>query len=280
LFDLYFSRLNSEELRLHRTMRAYTESILHEYNTRSLQVIERAPGLAQFLPSVPELKQHLIIWIKKFENVFRQTPSMCLVYVGVEEEVGFPSEITDELEYYLSTGQPAPKRTRTSRERYSEAEGSERRRWVELQRAYEDRRHRFEAFEQRLAELTRHTGGSTTEFDREQLAAVEVAYSQLLAERTPAHTLLPEGFDWVPRLKALTSEIESVMRSGLPPQAHEAIRGLRALPESSYDWIHTQLTNALPRLAVLKRYEQDLGLGSKVSDAWKELLALLRSRVC
>jgi hypothetical protein len=110
LFDIYFHELQPDELRLHRTIRAYTESILHEYNTRALQLIERQPRLANFLPSLSELKQHLILWLNKFDQVFVRTPSMCLLYVGVEERVGFPRQIEDELECYLSTGAPAPKR--------------------------------------------------------------------------------------------------------------------------------------------------------------------------
>ena len=103
LFDLYFPQLQPDELRLHRIVRAYTEAILHEYNTRAFQLLERAPDLGDVLPSVPALKQHLIIWLKKFDSVFLKTPSMCLLYVGVEEDMGFPSQINRELEAYLCT---------------------------------------------------------------------------------------------------------------------------------------------------------------------------------
>jgi hypothetical protein len=116
-FDLYFDQLQPDELRLHRTIRGYTESIFHEYNERTLQVIECEPSLEIFLPSLPELRQHLIIWLSKFDHVFLQTPSMCLLYVGVEEGVGFPRQIEQELRHYLATGTPAPKiRPRESNE--------------------------------------------------------------------------------------------------------------------------------------------------------------------
>lgn len=107
LFDLYFDQLQPDELRLHRTIRAYTESILYEYNTETLQLLEREPGLAEVLPSVPKLKQHLVIWLNKFDHVFIPTRSMCLLYVGVEERVPFPSQIEDELDKYLSSGEAA-----------------------------------------------------------------------------------------------------------------------------------------------------------------------------
>lgn len=109
LFDLYFNQLQPDELRLHRTIRAYTESILHEYNTRALHLIDREQRLADLLPSILALQQHLIIWLNKFDHVFLKTPSMCLLYVGVEERVGFPRQIEDELDHYLHTGTPAPR---------------------------------------------------------------------------------------------------------------------------------------------------------------------------
>jgi hypothetical protein len=107
LFDSYFDRLQADELRLHRTIRVYTESILHEYNARTLAAVDAEPRLAGFLPSLEALRQHLILWLTKFEHVFRRTPSMCLLYVGVEEGVGFPRQIETELDEYLSTAKPA-----------------------------------------------------------------------------------------------------------------------------------------------------------------------------
>ncbi len=105
LFDRFYARFDAEEMRLHRTIRVYTETILHEYNRRTLDAIEHAPCLADVLPSLPALRQHLIIWLAKFEGVFKRVPSMCLVYVGVEEDAGFPPRIEAELAHYLRTGQ-------------------------------------------------------------------------------------------------------------------------------------------------------------------------------
>lgn len=104
LFDRYFSQLEPDELRLHRTIRGFTASILHEYNTRTLALMRAERRLASLLPSSSELEQHLIIWLSKFEQVFLNTPSMCLLYVGVEEGVGFPRKIEQELTHYLRTG--------------------------------------------------------------------------------------------------------------------------------------------------------------------------------
>jgi hypothetical protein len=104
LFDRYFDRFDADELRLHRTIRAYTETVLHEYNRRTLETVERAPRLADVLPSLPALRQHLILWLAKYERVFTRVASMCLLYVGVEEDAGFPPRIESELVHYLETG--------------------------------------------------------------------------------------------------------------------------------------------------------------------------------
>jgi hypothetical protein len=73
-----------------------------EYNRRALAVVEEHPELRDVLPSYSQLKQHLIIWLNKYERVFRNTPSMCLLYVGVEEKMPFPPHINEELRKYLA----------------------------------------------------------------------------------------------------------------------------------------------------------------------------------
>ena len=280
LFDLYFNQLLPDELRLHRTIRAYTESILHEYNTRALRLVEREPRLGDFLPSVPVLKQHLILWLNKFDHVFVKTPSMCLLYVGVEERRGFPRQIEGELEHYLRTGTPAPRvETETSEEfgEFAEEEsGSQARFW--------SWRHnqvvRLHALEQRMPELTTIvTIEPTDDFRREQLTTTEEAYSRLIAGWVPPGLLHDEDL-WLPRVEALSRDIDAAMRSGAPPEVIESAAALRhALFEKEYSTSHNKLADALPSLVPLKAHEHELGLGSAVSDVWKGLSSLFRSRI-
>jgi len=108
LFDRFFDQFEPDELRLHRTMRAYTESVLHDYNQRTLDLLERSPGLADELPSSGALRLHLVLWLAKFKDVFLPTRSMCLLYVGVEEGVRFPREIEVELDAFLRDGRAIP----------------------------------------------------------------------------------------------------------------------------------------------------------------------------
>jgi hypothetical protein len=104
LFERYFTRLSPSERRLHRIIRTYTESVLYEYNRRALKILQREPRLADFLPSFEALRQHLIVWLQKFRMLFKDLPYMCLLYVGVEEQSGFPPTIEAELKHYLRTG--------------------------------------------------------------------------------------------------------------------------------------------------------------------------------
>jgi hypothetical protein len=225
LFDLYFHQLQPDELRLHRTIRAYTESILHEYNARALQLVEREPRLADFLPSVPALKQHLIIWLNKFDSLFVRTVSMCLLYVGVEERVGFPSQIENELEHYLATGAPAPKFELPEGvgEYAEERHGGE---------SYESFRRkqvaRLHALEQRIAELTAAEAfGPAEEFRREQLATTEEAYARLIGPWISPGLLHPDENVWLPTLETVSREVDAAIRSDSAPEVVEAARELR-----------------------------------------------------
>jgi hypothetical protein len=100
-FQRFYSEMNAEELHLHKTVRAYTANVLSEYNRRVLDILQEHPVLPANVNRLPELKRHLIVWLAKFNGVFASTPSMCLVYVGVEEGVKFPEGVENELKKYI-----------------------------------------------------------------------------------------------------------------------------------------------------------------------------------
>jgi hypothetical protein len=92
----YHSQLNDDERRVFATVRSFTATVLHAYNRKMLETIDRCPGLGNHIPSAGKLKDHLLLWLAKFDGVFLNTPTMCLLYVGVDEQVPFPQRI--ELE--------------------------------------------------------------------------------------------------------------------------------------------------------------------------------------
>ena len=102
-FNDYYSEMTENERLLHETIRGYTDTVLSEYNFRVLDILQFNPSLKDVLPRLKELERHLVIWRSKYQRVFKLQPSMSLVYVGVEEESGFPKGIEDEIRAYLET---------------------------------------------------------------------------------------------------------------------------------------------------------------------------------
>jgi TIR domain len=108
-FQRYHGRMDEEERHLHKTIRAYTSDALSKYNRRILDILEQNPELPRAVERLSELKRHLVVWFAKFNGVFSTSPSMCLVYVGVEEKVPFPKGIEDDLQAYIgSAGGQSP----------------------------------------------------------------------------------------------------------------------------------------------------------------------------
>ena len=66
-----------------------------------LQVIEQQPDLLDEIPSLKELRQHLVFWLNKYDKVFAKTPEMCLLYTGVEDGVPFPDGIDRLVQVWL-----------------------------------------------------------------------------------------------------------------------------------------------------------------------------------
>ena len=97
-FRHHFNELDEEEKKIHRTIRGFTKNILFEYNSAILNLIKDNETLLA-LDSITQLKNHLIIWASKYESVFKDDESMCLIYAGVDEKVPHPlnKDIEDEL---------------------------------------------------------------------------------------------------------------------------------------------------------------------------------------
>jgi hypothetical protein len=84
------------------TMRSFTGNVLREYNRRILKLIEDNPALEGHFRAVRPLRDHLLLWLAKYEGTFVNTPEMCLLYTGVEEGVPFPSELEPQLWRFLA----------------------------------------------------------------------------------------------------------------------------------------------------------------------------------
>jgi hypothetical protein len=95
--------MNTVELRQHAIIRGYTKDVLRDYNERALKLsdeMQRVDGddvdFEDEIPHLWDLQEHLSVWLRKYKTAIRM-PSTCLVYLAPHEEMGFPSEIDDEI---------------------------------------------------------------------------------------------------------------------------------------------------------------------------------------
>ncbi len=100
-FFRHFEAMNEEERFAFKKIRAYTTGPLHDGNQAILQVMSENPQVQQELPILAALKTHLIVWLNKYDKVFLDTKEMCLVYVGVEDGVPFPTGVDSAVEGWL-----------------------------------------------------------------------------------------------------------------------------------------------------------------------------------
>lgn len=103
-FYKYYSKMNQEELDYHNSIREYTENVLNKYNRKALELLLGNTALHSKMPKTKQLEKHLLVWLGKFEGLFENTPSISLIYVGVDEmqpiprkSVPFPMGIEHEL---------------------------------------------------------------------------------------------------------------------------------------------------------------------------------------
>ena len=108
-FELFFRHvakdMNEEERFICQQMRAYSDSGIYTNNLAVLNELEANPALFDEIPLAFQLAKHLRVWIDKYRTVFTERQDMCLVYVGVEDGVPYPSEVDDQIKQWLAQNQ-------------------------------------------------------------------------------------------------------------------------------------------------------------------------------
>lgn len=108
-FELFFrhiaSKMNEEEKFICQQMRAYSDTGIYTNNLAVLQELEANPVLFEEIPLAHQLAKHLRMWIDKYHSVFSTRQDMCLVYVGVEDGVPYPSKVDDQIKEWLRANQ-------------------------------------------------------------------------------------------------------------------------------------------------------------------------------
>jgi DNA-binding winged helix-turn-helix (wHTH) protein len=93
--------LSDEQQFVFAQIRAITTGALFTGNNKMYQLLQQYPELKQQLPTLSELERHLSFWLSKYNQVFLKRKDMCLLYVGVEDGVPFPSAIDKEVADWL-----------------------------------------------------------------------------------------------------------------------------------------------------------------------------------
>ncbi len=105
-FSYYFKKLNNQEKFVFDQIRAMTDNGLYQNNLKILDHLNSHPELYKLIKGSKELQQHLTFWINKYHSVFKQREDMCLLYVGVEDDVPYPSDVNKNVKDWLQNKKP------------------------------------------------------------------------------------------------------------------------------------------------------------------------------
>ena len=106
-FFRYYDEMNAEEQWEFAQIRAMTDGLMYKGNRGIRAILTDTPGLLDEVPLLDRLRRHLVIWLNKYEQIFVETPKMCLCYVGVEDGVPFPRAVVKEIAAWLDRTAPA-----------------------------------------------------------------------------------------------------------------------------------------------------------------------------
>ena len=114
-FELFFNhvagQMNDEERFICQQMRIYSDAGIYKNNQAILSYLDAQPTIYKEIPLAHQLAQHLRVWISKYENLFIQNKDMCLVYVGVEDGVPYPSAVDQQIKDWLNSHNKLPPET-------------------------------------------------------------------------------------------------------------------------------------------------------------------------
>ncbi len=100
-FAHYFEQMNKEELFIFSQIRAITTGSLYKANQTIYDTLENNPIIYEKIPQTKALAEHLKFWLNKYHAIFLQRSDMCLLYVGVEDGVPYPSHVDQLIKDWL-----------------------------------------------------------------------------------------------------------------------------------------------------------------------------------
>lgn len=96
-FSYYFEKLNGQEKFVFDQIRAMTDLGLYQNNLKIIEELNNHPEIYNQIKGTKELQQHLVFWMNKYHSIFKKRQDMCLLYVGVEDGVPYPSQVNKNI---------------------------------------------------------------------------------------------------------------------------------------------------------------------------------------
>jgi hypothetical protein len=276
-FARYFAKFDDYEKQVFATIRSFTLSILSNYNREILDKIKGCPELLGEIEDLPQLKQHLILWLAKFEGVFLHAPDMCLLYVGVEEGAPFPYDVEKEIWQFLEGRMDEGLVYAEELDEPYVGEGLSRtERWRErLQPKWILKR-----IQELEAERTKILAADSSAMrvqepsPRQLLKNVDEQWAEVLSAALSSGT----PFDEVPGRERLSSSLKGLIAcrdEHWPADFVAALSACQATPAESC--FRTFRDTLLPVLPILSFYVDTLGLESNLGVVWQDLRKELES---
>jgi DNA-binding winged helix-turn-helix (wHTH) protein len=100
-FALYSEKFTQQEAFVCEQIRAITNAGLLNNNQAIVDELTATPEIFNVIPQSKKLQQHLIFWLNKYQSIFISRKDMCLLYVGVEDGVPYPSGVDKEVKAWL-----------------------------------------------------------------------------------------------------------------------------------------------------------------------------------
>jgi DNA-binding winged helix-turn-helix (wHTH) protein len=100
-FAGYFTQFNQQERFVCSQIRAITDTGLMQNNRAIVDTLNQHPAVLEHIEQAKALQQHLRFWLNKYESIFKVREDMCLLYVGVEDQVPYPSGVDQKIKKWI-----------------------------------------------------------------------------------------------------------------------------------------------------------------------------------
>jgi len=102
-FSHYYQQMTKEELFVCAQIRAITDNGLYKNNQAIFNEFTMNPDIFNEIELSKKLYQHIDFWLTKYQGVFKKRKDMCLLYVGVEDGIPYPSGVDKYVKTWLAS---------------------------------------------------------------------------------------------------------------------------------------------------------------------------------